>query len=1315
MPLTAWTAPLRRLLRWTLWTLFLTVLLMVATFLYVSLAGITIDASLLKAGIARTFSDHLGRTVRFDGPMRLEISARPRLHVGGFHIANAPGFDGPVFASLGDARLALDLWELLHSRLRIEELMGSEVKVRLQSRADGANNWTFPLPKSPAAAAAAAAAAKPRPGTVSPGRVLALLDVRRVALERLDVEYVGPDGTVHYFDLHTLTASSPVDQPFTLALNGAVEKAFPYRLDLKAGTLSDLARDKPWPIQLNLTFLSSTLNLNGWARGTSGEIRFGIGTANLTEFERLFQKELPKVGATALSGTIAFGPRKVALKQLRGAMGGTTLAGELDFDYTGARPRVTGTLVTPTLDLRPFLAEKSEPDSAPPASLAELYRNLSGAAFSLRRLNDLDADVILRVERWLSLPGDVRDAALEIRLDHGRLELPVRATVADVALSGRAIADATANPPQFRLALGTRDSDLGGLAELLFGARGIKGQLGRFDLRLSAAGDRIGELTRSLDVRLEVARGRFSYGNIEGGRPVHFTLDGFTLALPAGKSLTGELRGSLLGNRVTARLRGGRLEPMMLEGRSPIDFRLHSGEVQARIDGTMEPPARDRGPEIAFALSAPRAGEVATWFGFLPGAEVPAALSGKAALREDEWRISDLSFRLGRTSFVADLRHSRAGSRSLLKARLGADRIDVEELQSLMPTSHGARAGTPVLDIPILPQRIDLKDSDVDVRVKRVAGIPMEVSNASFEGRIREGFMQPSRFAVQVADAAFSGAISLDLRGEHPKSQLWLAAENVDIGAILHKLGLSPNLDATLGHLGLYLFAHSHLLGHILGRSEIAGTFGDGLVTLRDANTGAQARIAVDNGELHAEQGKPVTLSMQGSLDDTPVSISIEAAPAQDMLDPALPLPFKASLAAAQSQATLSGRIARPIADHDVELALDASGARFDALDKLVRTALPPWGPWSAAGRFRMSRQGYEVADLRLKVGQSVLAGNGRLDTTAGRPRLDVSLDAPNIQLDDFRLGDWWPEDKKPDPQQPMTAEELRSKAAAASDQAQKLLSPEVLRRQDVRLKVRVQQVLSGADRLGAGRLDAKLENGRAEVGPAEIDIPGGSARLQLAYEPTEADVKVELRIQADKFDYGILARRIKPTADLRGKFSVNLDVNSRARYLSDILRHGSGYLDFAVWPENMRSGIFDLWAVNVLVALIPVVDPGRASKVNCAIGSFRLADGKLSDRRLLLDTSRVRVTGKGSADFAQETMYLRLKPQAKTAQFLSLATPIEVKGPFNKFQITVSPGDVAETIGRLATSVVWVPLQKLFGKKIPQDGRDVCSGDTLG
>jgi uncharacterized protein involved in outer membrane biogenesis len=1305
---------LRRLLVWTAWTLATLIVVVVAGFLYVTFVGISVDASFLRGTIAQTFSDNIGRPVRFEGPMEMEISAKPKLRVGGLHIANAPGFGAGDFASLGEARLALDLWPLLFKRkLHIDELAGSDVQALLQVKADGSNNWTFHRP-IPAATIAPEPDGKP---SIRTDQAFALLDIQRVKLENLKVTYVGADGKSHYFSLHALNAQSPANQSFKLTLNGAVEKEFPYQLDFTGGKLSDLATDKPWPIALTLTFLSSTLTVNGSVSGSSGEVTFGLGTENLLEFERLLQTNLPDVGASGIAGTVVFAPRRVAITQLTGAMGNTTLVGALNLDYTGAKPKLSGSLVLPALDLRPFLGEESATENSvkknvePPRSLAEVYRNLSTATFDLRQLNSADADITLGVERWLSLPGDVKDVTLQIKVKDGTLEAPVTASIAGVALAGSAGADANANPPQFKLTLGTRDSDLGGLAELLFGVRGVRGHLGRFDLKLSAQGDQGSELVRSLEVRLDVDRGHFSYGNIEGGRPVEFGLDQLALNLPAGKAMNGNMRGALLGHPFTAQLRAGALEPIMLKARAPLDFHLRSGDVHARIHGTLETPVADRGTDFGFEFSAPHAGELASWFGFKPGAEAPAALSGKASMRTDQWRLDDVVFKLGRTRLSASLARIGIGSQPLVKVKLAADQIDVQELESLMPATQAKKktSNRPMLDIPILPQGIDLTDADIEVRVKKFAGSPLEVRDVSFDGRIREGYMHPSPFAATVADTAFSGAVLMDLRGAEPSAGLWLFAGNIDVGSILRKFGIAANIDATFSEFGINLMARSSRLGDMLARSELLGQIGGGRITLRDANTKAEARIAVDKGELRAEPGKPLRLAIKGSLDDVPVSMSLETARANELVNPKLQMPFIFEVEAAQTRIKLAGAIARPIGS-EIELGMEMQGPRFDSLNKLVRASLPSWGPWSASGVFRMSPRGYEVPNLKLQVGESILNGDGKLDTTGTRPRLDVSLSAPNIQLDDFKLGDWSPVEKKPEQEEKtLTAGEVRSKAAEGADRAQKLLSREVLLRQNAYLNIKVDQVLSGKDKLGSGKLEARLENGRAEIGPIEVDMPGGSAKLQLGYEPTEQDVNVDLHIDVQKFDYGVLARRIKPESDLRGAFSLRMDVDSRARYLSEILRHGSGRIEFAVWPQKMQAGVFDLWAVNVLVALVPAVDPGKASKVNCAIGRFDLSDGKLVDRIILLDTSRMRVTGKGKANFTEENFDLHMRPQAKTAQFLSLATPIHVSGSFNNFKTGVSAGDIIGTVGRLATSIFWVPLQKLAGKKIPADGSDVC------
>ena len=570
--------------------------------------------------------------------------------------------------------------------------------------------------------------------------------------------------------------------------------------------------------------------------------------------------------------------------------------------------------------------------------------------------------------------------------------------------------------------------------------------------------------------------------------------------------------------------------------------------------------------------------------------------------------------------------------------------------------------------------------------------------------------MNPSPFSALIGQTRFNGALLLDLRDADPRAGLWVFANDIDVGSLLEKLGAVRNLEAHFNEFSFHAMARSSRLGDMLSRSEILGAVGGGRIVVRDANTGTEARVTIDKGELRADPGMPLAMTLEGALDDEPVTISFDTVRADELANPALPLPFALQVNAADTQVKLGGSIARPIGS-ELELQLDASGSRFDNLDGLARASLPPWGPWSANGRFRMSPRGYEVSDLRLQVGQSVLNGNGALVTESGRPQISVNLNSPVIQIDDFRFGDWSPVEQKPqEPADAITAEEVRRRAAAATDETQKLLSPETLKRQDVYLNVEVAQVLSGEDKLGAGRMQARLENGRAEIGPIEVEIPGGSASLRLGYVPTEDDVSVKLNIDVEQFDYGVLARRIQPDTDIEGNFTLQVDVDSNARYLSDILQNGNGRIDFAVWPENMQAGIFDLWAVNLLVALSSEVDPDQASKVNCAVGRFVLNDGKLAHKAIVMDTSRIRVTGVGNADFTNETLSLRMQPQAKKAQFLSLATPIQVTGTFEDYSIGVSPGDAVETVARLVTSIIWVPLQKLAGNELPSDGADVCA-----
>jgi uncharacterized protein involved in outer membrane biogenesis len=333
-------------------------ILLFAGILYVAIIGISFDISSQRDKAAAVLTKNLGRKVIFDGPLQFELSARPKLILGGLHIANAEGFAGSEFASLGEARLALNLWPLLRLRFQVDELSGNDVKIHLQLNKNGRSNWTFNSPSHKPEAAQAPGSNQA--ATTALENLLTHLDIEHVSLKKLDVEFIASDAKSHFFELQSLVAQFPAGQPLQLALQGTVEKSYPYNLDLKGGDLADLIRlNKPWPIDLTLGLMSSHLSINGNISADTGAIKFDLASNDLSEFERLLQSKLPAVGSARLAGAIKYARGKIVLDSLTGNMGKTTLNGALTFDYSGARPKIQGALALPVLDLRPFMTGKS--------------------------------------------------------------------------------------------------------------------------------------------------------------------------------------------------------------------------------------------------------------------------------------------------------------------------------------------------------------------------------------------------------------------------------------------------------------------------------------------------------------------------------------------------------------------------------------------------------------------------------------------------------------------------------------------------------------------------------------------------------------------------------------------------------------------------------------------------------------------------------------------------------------------------------------------------------------------------------------------
>jgi len=291
----------------------------------------------------------------------------------------------------------------------------------------------------------------------------------------------------------------------------------------------------------------------------------------------------------------------------------------------------------------------------------------------------------------------------------------------------------------------------------------------------------------------------------------------------------------------------------------------------------------------------------------------------------------------------------------------------------------------------------------------------------------------------------------------------------------------------------------------------------------------------------------------------------------------------------------------------------------------------------------------------------------------------------------------------------PLTAETIRKSVAAGARQVHAIFSKELLGRSEGEFDLAVKRVLAGTDELGRGRIQARVENGRATIGPIEIEAhDGGSARGSLVYEPRDRDVVVAARARIDRFDYGRLARRVRPGAAVDGTVSMDFRLDATAPRLSAAIEYGTGRYDFAIWPRRVNANVFDFWTVNLLLRLLPFVQIGESS-INCAVGQFDLDRGRFQAVRLTIDTGRSRTEGDGWIDLGADEVFLRLTPRPKVPQFFSLATPVEVRGTLDDYGIRLRPAGVLGTAVQWVTSLVTVPFQRAFGTRIPEDGHDVC------
>ncbi len=462
--------------------------------------------------------------------------------------------------------------------------------------------------------------------------------------------------------------------------------------------------------------------------------------------------------------------------------------------------------------------------------------------------------------------------------------------------------------------------------------------------------------------------------------------------------------------------------------------------------------------------------------------------------------------------------------------------------------------------------------------------------------------------------------------------------------------------------------------------------------------------------------GQPLHLDIDGNVLTFDYTIDLSIGSLEELLTENRSwMEIKAEIA--ETKMTFIGDVDLATAARSLVLEAKVGGENLASLSDLVRVDLPPFAAYEVAANLHLEAGKIDLKKMHIQTGTSSLGGTAIIRKKNDNITADLKLRSPLVQIDDFIFENWsWSGEEKTGAEVESSTETTEKKPEKEETEGENgakdnrnLLDPELLAKYGGSIEVDAEKVLSGEDILGSGQLHLFLEGGRLQIKPLMVQLPGGKLEIMGSIKPGVEEAEADLKVGIENFDIGVLVRRTKPESDMGGLVNLDMDVQSTATSISELLANGNGYFDFSGKLENFSAGIIDLWAVNLVAAIVAGAQKDK-SQLNCAVGRWSMTDGMLKSDAFFMDTSKIRICAKGEVNLRDQRVDIEVKPSAKKAEFFSLATPLEVKGSFSDINIGIVGGGVVGTAVKFIASPVTAPLQRTFSKKIPKDGSDVCN-----
>ena len=546
---------------------------------------------------------------------------------------------------------------------------------------------------------------------------------------------------------------------------------------------------------------------------------------------------------------------------------------------------------------------------------------------------------------------------------------------------------------------------------------------------------------------------------------------------------------------------------------------------------------------------------------------------------------------------------------------------------------------------------------------------------------------------------------TLQLNEQAIEGSIDLKVQNINLGLLLEQFGIITGEDAACKELKINVKLKGDNVTELYEKAETEIQLVSGYWKWRAVLKDEIRKLTFNKALLRASWNKPVELHLDGKLFNEVIRIDFNTNRLAEFLDDIEKLDVDLKARIAESDITLKGKLDLPVRKNQFSLDISLKGKHLEKLNRILNSELPPFNNYRLAGSISANEKGYIVKADDASIGNTHFKTAIVIDTSSFKPFWTVNIDSSQLQIKDIEFA----ETVINIPDAETVAASLKKSGEKSTDEPGRDLKKLVDDpRMHIDLNLRVENVLAGESALGSSMIKVKLRDNTLIVEDAEINVPGGIIKTSATFNIENNEVQGSLKLDVDKFEYGAVARYFSHGSKQGGVISAKIDLKLGGKDFSRLFDHATGKLDLALWPRNSQTKIFDMWASNLLLILLPEIRK-KESKINCMVALMDLEDGIMKEDFFGMDTTKVWMLGNINVDFSQEYVTLSLYPRSKTARMFSVQAPIRVEGSFDNIKLITNPVDITVAYFSFITSPLHVPARRVFADKVPDDASETC------